>query len=201
MKNGIFLRDIGEKMYNDGKRRIYYAPASAVIYIVTKMVIAEITALYFLASGTLIAINVSYLLLELIFILGVISLIEYLFGLIILGIGQIAINTAPTENNQNPFVTKSTTEYSGSTAENTNDRTNKKFISPMLVNIIQSAINMDNNTNIIHYLQDSLNRLTKDGEKQVIQHILHAPDDQLRPTLLKVYLEITDPTQEKEPIQ
>lgn len=197
MDNGIFLRDIGEKMYTDGRHRIYYAPASAVIYIVLKMIIAELVAVYYFATGVLITINIGFLLLQLFFILGVISLIEYLFGLIIIGIGQIAINTATDSVGKNSVATTIFPNSAGAVTEKQSIRTNRSYVSPMLGSIIHCAINMDNDTKIRHYLQESMNWLTKDAEKNIVQHLLNTPSENFHSTLLKVYEDITEPVPEE----
>ena len=124
--------------------------------------------------------------------LGSLCIPFYFGGLILIGLGQIAINTAPEEERKTYFSSKNGV-VSNITPPDGAARTTKSFVSPMLSKIIQNAINIDNDAAILHYLQDSIKRLTKDKEKQIIDYILKVPNGELRPTLLKVYNEITEP--------
>ena len=116
--------------------------------------------------------------------------------MIFIGLGQLCVNTAPNENEEIAVSEKRKEQITQKTQKmaqavvTANISTAK--VSPMLINGIGAALKEPQCTTFVSILKALEQRLTKENERQIIQHILNAPQEEMRPLAQQAYDKLKD---------
>ena len=108
----------------------------------------------------------------------------YFFGMIFIGLGQIAENTNPKEDLVFEPITKPVVPTAA-------PKKNPE-ISPAMLNSLYTALKEPFDTEMIKRLEETKQRLTKPSEKQLIQQVLDAPNGQVRTVAQRLYNKFTE---------
>lgn len=103
MKNANLLLEIGESMYEKTKRFIFFGPCGLGALLITLLFCGEYAPKYLAFSGHYVFVNVLIGFWYLMIAIGACVVFPYFMGLILIGLGQIAKNTDPSNNNYNDF--------------------------------------------------------------------------------------------------
>lgn len=117
MENANLLLNIGNFMYKKSKNFIFFAPVGIVCLLITMLFCGEYAQLYLVFSGAYAFVNFLVFGFYVMIAIGFCAVWPYFMGLILIGIGQIALNTSdatvPQANNSD---VSSTTERSSASS-------------------------------------------------------------------------------------
>lgn len=167
----------GENLYKAGKTIWPLLPLSLTVLMLTLLFCGEYAPAYATFTGHYVFVNLLVHVLYLLIGIGAVCVGLYFMGLILLGLGQIAMNTIP---GQHTFV-------GNLVMESENGK-----ISPLLLNSIKHALSLESDASMICYLQSTVQRLNKPNEKQMLQRILNAPNGNIRGVAEQFLKKITE---------
>ena len=101
MKNANLLSSIGESMYNNTKNLILFGPVGLGALLITMFFCGEYAPLYLAFGGYYPIVNVLVGIWYLMIAIGASVVFPYFMGLILIGVGQIAKNTDPSNSTSN----------------------------------------------------------------------------------------------------
>ena len=106
INNANLLLQIGEAMYNKTKNLILFGPVGLGCLLITMICCGEYATRYLVFSGAYAFVNMLVGFWYLMIAIGVCVVPPYFMGLILIGIGQIAKNTDPSNNNNSSNISE-----------------------------------------------------------------------------------------------
>ena len=123
MENAKLLLQTGTDMYNKYKYLKFLSPVGLVLLFITRGFCGEYAGRYLVLSGTFVAVNLLVFAWYVMILIGCYALLPYLVGLVLIGLGQIAMNTCTSEKRSVPTFTANTSVSAGSdTTQSNNER-------------------------------------------------------------------------------
>lgn len=98
MDNANLLLRIGKSMYNKTKNLIFFGPFGLGALLITLLFCGKYASRYLVLSGGYVFVNVMIGFWYLMIAIGACVVFPYFLGLVLIGIGQIAKNTDPSNN-------------------------------------------------------------------------------------------------------